>query len=38
MQWSEFDGAWSGIVVDRVCEMLVRYAIEADTEIQENPF
>ena len=32
------DGAWIGIVVDHLSELLVEYAEAADAEIYANPF
>ena len=32
------DGAWIGIVVDHLSELLVEYAEAADAEIYKNPF
>jgi hypothetical protein len=32
------DGSWIGVVVDFQCELLTRYAEEADAEILANPF
>jgi len=36
--WVIMDGSWIGVVVDFECELLTRYAEEADAEILANPF